>query len=140
PTAGHGADVKNVPARLHPLHHPVRGCHHVRQIGVDDIADLLDIGVTHTVRRKAGVDHRDVDAAQILGTLLDEAVDVFLLREVDVDAIAFAHLADAFERIVEMFGRAPADEDLHAFAGQQDRNGAAYPGRAAGDDRLAPSQ
>src|SRR5690606_40464742 len=71
-----------------------------------------------------------------LGPLLDEAVDVFLLREVDVDAIAFAHLADPLERIVEVLRSAPADEDLHAFAGQQDRNGATNPGGAAGDDRL----
>src|SRR3546814_20998381 len=55
----------------------------------------------------------------------------------DVCSSDLADLVDALERVVQMFGRAPAYEDANAIACQEHRDRASDAGRAAGDDRLA---
>ena len=101
------------------------------EVAADRVAKIRLGHVEQPLGAARGVDHRDVQPAEIACRSLEQPGDILLLGKVDRDAIALAHLADAGERVLEMLLVAAADEDTRTFAGEQNGDRAADPGGAA---------
>ena len=91
----------------------------------------------HAAGRGARIVDHDVDAAERLVALLDEALGVGVLGEIgdDRDDLAVGRLGDLGRRLLERLLAARADRDIDAFLRQHERDALADALAAAGHQR-----
>ena len=136
----HRADQHDIARPLKSISRLPRGGEVGREIGGDGIAHVVVAHLGQGVRRDGGVDHGDIQPAEVGVGLAVEAFDIVGLGEIEGDAITLPHLPDPLQRIREVVRIAAADEDLHAVGREQDRDGPADAGGPTGDDGAASGQ
>lgn len=98
----HRPDQHHVAARRHPVQGRL-GC---GEVGGEVDRDLILQIVFRRIRERFGrhrrIDHRDIEPAEIGVRRIEKAIHARARRQIDIDAIAFADLADVGERVVDL--------------------------------------
>jgi hypothetical protein len=118
---------------------------YIVDVGLERIVELLrrDIENGGLGVLPRGIAHEDIDAAELADgvgyELVAERLSTQFARKRDGLASGSLDERDDFLRI-RLFDGQVIDRDVGAFPGEGDRRGAAHPGVAASDQRLAPHQ